>query len=133
MNRTNILSLLLMLITAVPFGAVSAADPTPTPTPTTGVAGVISLSPARPGPIRQGESDSRPLAAIAFLVMKDEQQVATFETDSQGRFQVALPPGHYSITRAGETSRIGHWGPFEVDVTAGQLKRVEWKCDSGMR
>ncbi len=133
MNRTTLLSLLLMLITAVPFGSLAAAEPTATPEPTTGVAGVISLSPARPGPIHQGESDARPLASIPFVVTKGEQQVATFETDAEGHFKVALPPGHYSVSRAGEKHRIGNYGPFEVDVSAGQLTHVEWKCDSGMR
>lgn len=28
---------------------------------------------------------------------------------------------------------VGHYGPFEVDVTAGQMKKVQWKCDTGMQ
>jgi hypothetical protein len=28
---------------------------------------------------------------------------------------------------------IGHYGPFEVDVVADRMTKVEWRCDSGMR
>ena len=25
------------------------------------------------------------------------------------------------------------FGPFPVDITAGQVTKVEWKCDTGMQ
>ena len=28
---------------------------------------------------------------------------------------------------------VGRYGPFEADVTAGQMTKVEWRCDTGMR
>ena len=56
-----------------------------------------------------------------------------FTTDDQGRFRTALAPGHYKVSLKGKTSSIGRYGPFEVDVVAGQTTKVQWQCDSGMR
>ena len=101
--------------------------------PQTGIEGVISVSPIHGGPSRQGVSDSRPLANTEFLVAKENRTVKSFQTDDQGRFQVSLLPGHYTISRKDWTASIGNYGPFEVDVVAGQMKRVQWDCDTGIR
>jgi Prealbumin-like fold domain len=98
-----------------------------------GVEGVITMSPARPGPTRLGVPDSAPLANVTFVVRNDSDVVATFTTDAEGMFRVPLVPGHYSVTRKDGRSGIGRYGPFEVDVTAGRMTKVEWRCDSGMR
>jgi hypothetical protein len=101
--------------------------------PNSGIAGTISLSPAHGGPIREGMPNSKPLAQIEFVVENVSGTVATFKTDDQGKFSVNLPPGHYRVSRKDYASRVGRFGPFEVDVTAGQMAEVEWTCDSGMR
>jgi hypothetical protein len=41
-------------------------------------------------------------------------------------------PGHYSVARKGQ-GKIGRCGPFDIDVMNGQITKVEWRCDSGMR
>jgi hypothetical protein len=28
---------------------------------------------------------------------------------------------------------IAQYGPFDVDVVAGQMTKVEWQCDTGIR
>lgn len=99
----------------------------------TGLEGVISISPIHGGPARIGVPNSRPLANTAFIVKKGDDTVASFSTDDQGRFRISLPPGHYTVSMKDGKRGIGRHGPFEVDVTAGQLKQVEWTCDSGMR
>lgn len=98
----------------------------------TGIEGVMSISPVNGGPIRIGAPESKPLPSTEFVVMKGEEQVALFQTDEEGRFKVSLPPGHYQISKAGPRTRVGHWGPFDVDVVQGQTAKVQWKCDSGM-
>jgi len=99
----------------------------------TGLEGVISVSPIHGGPSREGVPDSGALANTAFVVEKKNDVVASFRTDDQGRFRVSLPPGHYTIAAKDRKGRIGSYGPFEVDVTAGQIKKVQWDCDTGMR
>lgn len=85
------------------------------------------------GPVRQGVPDSRPLANTTFEVKQGDLVAASFTTDDQGRFRISLSPGHYSVTRKDWKVRVGFYGPFEVDVVAGQIKKVEWNCDTGMQ
>jgi hypothetical protein len=99
---------------------------------TSGIEGTILVSPSRPGPIRKDEPSVAPVRNVQFLVKAGDATVKTFTTDGEGRFQVALPPGHYIIEREGVPPRIGHWR-FETDVVAGQMTKVNWTADSGMR
>ena len=98
-----------------------------------GIEGVIVVSPSRPGPIRRDDELSvAPVRNAQFAVNAGDATVKTFTTDGEGRFQVALPPGHYLIVREGAPPRIGRWR-FEADVVAGQMTKVNWTADSGMR
>ncbi len=99
----------------------------------TGIEGVITISPAFPGPTRVDAPDSKPLPDTAFVVQNEKGEVASFTTDEQGRFKVSVPAGHYTVALKGRKGRIGRFGPFEVDVVAGKMTQVEWKCDSGIR
>lgn len=101
--------------------------------PTTGLQGVITTSPIQGGPARIGIPNSAPLANVDFNVKKGDETVASFRTDDKGQFRITLAPGHYIISLKEGKRRFGRYGPFEADVVAGQLKRVEWTCDSGMR
>src|SRR6266705_5982581 len=83
-----------------------------------GIEGVITISPANPGPIRADAPGSVPLANATFVVEKNNGEVTSFITDDQGRFRVSLPPGHYKISLKGRKSGIGHFGPFETDVAS---------------
>jgi hypothetical protein len=83
--------------------------------------------------VRKGVPDSKPLANTTFVVKKDDLAIASFTTDEQGRFRISLPAGHYRVSKKDWKSRVGFYGPFEVDVTAGQMKRVQWNCETGMQ
>jgi Prealbumin-like fold domain len=112
--------------------SVTAVAETPPPG-TSGIKGTIVVSPTRPGPIRKGDGPSvAPVRNAQFAVKADDATVKTFTTDGEGRFQVALPPGHYVIVREGAPPRIGRWR-FEADVVAGQVTKVNRTADSGMR
>ena len=99
----------------------------------TGIEGVITIDPTRPGPVRADAPSSRPLANATFVVANQKGETTSFTTDDQGRFRTPLAPGHYKVSLKGRTSSIGRYGPFEVDVVAGQTTKVQWQCDSGMR
>ena len=112
--------------------SVTAVAETPPPG-TSGIEGTIVVSPSRPGPIRKDDGPSvAPVGNVQFVVKVGDVTVKTFMTDGEGRFQVALPPGHYVIVREGAAPRIGRWR-FEADVVAGQMTKVNWIADSGMR
>ena len=99
----------------------------------TGIEGVITVSPAQPGPARVGADASKPLPNTAFVVENEKGEVASFTTDDRGRFRTLVPPGHYNVALKGKRMGIGHFGPFEVDVVQGKLTSVQWDCDSGIR
>ena len=98
-----------------------------------GIEGIITVSPARPGPTRLDAPGSAPLANASFVIENNAREVASFTTDDKGHFRAALPPGHYNVSLKGKKSSIGRFGPFEVDVISGKMTNVQWECDSGMR
>ena len=118
------------LLLSILFPIIAMAETSPSAK--TGIEGVISVSPSHGGPVRQGVPDTAPVANVAFVVQKGDQTVTSFTTDGEGRFQVSLPPGHYTVSRSNYTARIGHWR-FEADVVTGQVTKVQWTADSGMR
>jgi hypothetical protein len=99
----------------------------------TGIEGVITINPTRPGPVRADDPSSQPLANMAFVVENQKGEVTSFTTDEQGRFRMPLAPGHYKVSLKGKKGGVGRFGPFEVDVVAGQMTKVQWRCDSGIR
>jgi hypothetical protein len=130
--RLNRAAMTLVVIAACSC-FVLRADPLLKPEPGTALEGAISVGPTRGGPSRIGVPDSAPLANTGFVVKKGSDVVASFTTDDQGRFRIALPPGHYAVSIKEQKSKIGRYGPFEVDLAAGQVNKVQWTCDTGMR
>jgi hypothetical protein len=100
----------------------------------TGIEGVITIAPIRPGPIKAGAEipTSGPLPNAVFTVAADKAKVTSFATDSEGRFRVFLKPGHYLVSLA-EQRFPRPCGPFDVDVESTKMTKVEWRCDTGMR
>ena len=118
--------------TLIAVFSMTAVAETPLPG-TSGIEGTIVVSPTRPGPIRKDEEPRvAPVGNAQFAIKAGDAIVKTFTTDGDGRFQVALPPGHYVIVREGAAARIGRWR-FEADVVASQMTKVNWTADSGMR
>jgi hypothetical protein len=126
LSTVSIVLVLLVMAACVSVGQTpSGAE--------TGIEGVIMISPTQPGPIRADSPGSKPLANTAFVVENQKGEVASFTTDDQGRFRISLAPGHYKVSMKGKRPAIGHFGPFEVDVVAGKVTKVQWECDSGIR
>jgi hypothetical protein len=121
----------LLVVSAVYFSAQT--QPTATPESGTGIEGVIAVGPIHGGPSRIGIPDSKPLTNAAFVVENEKGAVASFVTDDQGHFRISLPPGHYRVSIKDKKPSIGRYGPFEVDVATGQMTKVQWYCDTGMR
>ena len=121
------LAMLAILASMVPVLANSNSDGS------TGVEGTISAGPVVGGPAKQGKASTAPLANVSFLVKKGDQVVDSFQVDEQGHFRVILSPGHYAVVRKDFTSAVGSYGPFEVDIVEGQMKKLHWQCDTGLR
>jgi carboxypeptidase family protein len=99
----------------------------------TGIEGVITIGPIRPGPISDVVPSWKPLANATFTVESERGIVTSFTTDEQGHFRISLAPGHYTISMNDKKGGIERYGPFDVDVAAGKMTKVEWQCDTGMR
>ena len=101
--------------------AVSA----PADAPGAGVEGIVMI-----GPINAG-----PMAGATFDVKQGEHVVASFRTDEQGKFRLALAAGCYTTVVRDKTASAGNYGPFEFEVAADRMTVVEWHCDnsSGVR
>ena len=123
---------LLIAFGVIAMAVCAAAGQTPS-AGESGIEGVITISPANPGPIRADALGSVPLANATFVVEKNNGEVTSFITDDKGRFRVSLPPGHYKISLKGRKTTIGRFGPFEADVVSGKMTKVQWECDSGIR
>jgi hypothetical protein len=111
-----------------------SADHSESQTENTGVTGVVLVTPIRPGPIKAGSESPKtaPLANATFTVTSDSKAVTKFTTDPMGRFKLSLNPGHYVVSLA-ENRFPKPCGPFELNVEAGKMTNVEWRCDSGIR
>ena len=129
MARRKVPLFLALLLT---YGSVSSGQMEPDRV--TGIEGVITVSPTRPGPIRAGSDvpNAAPLPNAVFSVGNEKGVVTSFTTDSEGRFRVSLKPGHYVIVLA-EHRFPRPCGPFEIDVESAKMTKVEWGCDTGMR
>jgi hypothetical protein len=98
-----------------------------------GIEGVITITPAQPGPIRADSPASKPLPNTHFVVEDQNGEVTSFTTDEQGHFRITLAPGHYKVALKGKRVSIGRFGPFDAEVVAGKMTKVQWECDSGIR
>ena len=129
---TGRIKLRLFLALLFTYGSVSFGQMEPDRG--TGIEGVITVSPTRPGPIRAGSDipNAAPLPNALFSVENEKGKVTSFTTDSEGRFRVSLKPGHYVITLA-EHRFPRPCGPFPIDVVSNKITTVEWRCDTGMR
>ena len=128
MDRGCVSFLGTMLLALFPMTAMAE---TPVPA-TSGIDGTIVVSPAHPGPIRKDSPGAAPVRNKQFVVKAGNTTIATFTTDDEGRFRVALPPGRYVIVPEAGVPPIGRWR-FEADVVGGQMTKVNWAADSGMR
>ena len=133
MGHQRPLALFVALTIALSSLVFGQTSPSPSAPANTGVEGVITISPAHGGPVREGQPNSVPLAKTTFVVRQEDQVATSFTTDEQGRFKISLPPGRYVVEKGEPRTRIGNYGPFSVNVVAGEMTKVEWNCDSGMR
>ena len=99
----------------------------------TGVRGTVLWGPVKPGPARLGQSDEAPLRAT-FLVFTAEREVARFESDKMGKFEVLLPAGDYTIAPIKGTPIPAPQSQAKsVSVPIDGFAEVTLRFDTGMR
>jgi len=107
-----------------------------TPQGQSGIEGRAEISPAHPGPLRQGDLGSKPFqTTLVVLNTGDGREVARVQTGSDGRFRVSLPPGEYTIGPSPEQQRqrFPRGEQQTVKVLPGKFTNVTIDFDSGLR
>lgn len=114
--------------------AAAAAAALPTPAPgESGIRGQALVGPACPGPVQVGqECPDQPYPATFTILDASGAPVTRVVCDLQGRFQVSLPPGEYTLQPVVE-GRLPRAEAQDVMVTAGQFSEVTVRFDSGIR
>ena len=99
----------------------------------TGIRGTVLWGPIKPGPTRVGQSDEAPFRAT-FIVLVAECQVARFESDKKGKFEVLLPAGNYTIVPDKSTPIPAPQSQTKtVTVPEDGFAVVTLRFDTGMR
>jgi hypothetical protein len=99
-----------------------------------GVTGIVTVSPTRPGPQVAGEASWRPFAD-AEVQLRDAHGaiVGRTNTDSKGNFRILAPSGQYQVRIDTHGALFPRCQPESAQVAEAQLAHVEISCDSGMR
>ena len=127
MRRMPALSILLLFLAACAgSGPSSSGD--------NGIRGTVLLGPTCPVETLESPCPDRPLADVEVRVLQGGDVVATVRSDGDGRFAVALDPGHYEVRAVVEEGGPGMSAkPVDVIVTSGEFADVNVPVDSGIR
>jgi hypothetical protein len=98
--------------------------------PSTGLTGTIRRGPVTP--VCQTGVPCDAAYTGSFDVTRNGRRVATFHTDSTGRFSIALQPGSYTIVPSGP-SPFMYPQPKAVTVQAQGMTEVQLMYDTGIR
>jgi hypothetical protein len=98
-----------------------------------GIRGQALIGPSCPGPSSgSGECGDKPYQASFIVLNANMQPVTEFQTDAQGKFEVTLPPGEYTL-RAQRSGRYPVAADVDVTVKKGEYTEVSVHFDSGLR
>ena len=104
------------------------------PNGASGVEGIVSLGPTTPV-CRVGQSCSRPVSATVAVRDPAGKQILQFVTGADGRFQVALPPGTYTLLPLPlqPGALYPRAVPTTVVVAQGAYTQADVTYDTGIR
>jgi hypothetical protein len=77
-------------------------------------------------------ANQRPYQAKIIVLDRAGSQVATVESDAEGRFRLLLPPGSY-VLQPDSPGAYPRAAQQSVVVRSNQMTQVEIVYDSGMR
>ena len=99
-----------------------------------GIRGTVLLGPTCPVETQESPCPDRPLANAEVQVVRGGDVVTTIRSDDDGRFALALDPGHYVVQAVVEPGGPGMSAkPVEVTVTNGEFTEVNVLVDTGIR
>jgi len=98
---------------------------------TSGVEGQVSIRPVR-SVERKGVPNQRPYQARITVLDPAGREVAVVDSDAEGKFRMALPPGTY-VLRPESSGLYPRASEQRVEIGRDRVTRVEIVYDSGMR
>ena len=118
-------ALLVGLAALIPLSAASAG------TAVTGLRGTVVLSPSQPV-CYEGEPCSKPAVGYLLSFSRNGRVIGRATTRADGSYRVVLGRGRYAVSfeprRPTLTLR-----PTSVLVVAGNVRRVDFEIDTGLR
>lgn len=120
----------LLLVVA---GGIAACSSTPPYLGDTGLRGQVLRGPVQPVCQQGMPCDDEPFAA-SFNVLRGGRRVATFVSGEDGRFEVMLAPGTYTVVPGADAPMIApEQQMHEVQVADEGLTEVALHFDTGIR
>jgi Carboxypeptidase regulatory-like domain len=95
------------------------------------IEGQVSIRPVRPVE-RKGVPNQRPYQARITVLDHSGSEVAVVDSDAEGKFRIALPPGTY-VLRPESSGLYPRASEQRVEVGRNRVTQVEIVYDSGMR
>jgi hypothetical protein len=120
---------LLIGILILVLATCSIYNPTPRGS---GIQGQVLLGPMCPGAQEGQACPDQPYQATLTVIDRNGIQITQFQTDEQGRFQVALVPGEY-ILHPESPNGIPFAGDQPFVVETGRYTQISVRYDSGIR
>jgi hypothetical protein len=110
---------------------VASENPQMVDAATSGIEGRVTIRPVRPVE-RRGVTNQQPFRARITVLDPAGREVGVVESDADGRFRLALPPGSY-VLRPESPGAYPRASEQRVVVRRNDVTRVEVVYDSGMR
>ena len=128
MHRLPLVSLpFLLLLTACASDGGDEAS-------SSGVRGQVLLGPTCPVVQEGSPCPDEPVGGVEVRALTDGEAIAQTTSGGDGRFELELPPGRYTLEAVVGPDGPGMFGkPVAVTVTAGAFVEVVVPVDSGIR
>ncbi len=121
--------LAILLLAACGPGGPSAVPSAPLDS---GIRGFVRLGPTCPVETRDVPCTT-PYVAVLVILDLDDREVARISSGADGRFEVLLPPGEYTIAPTPGGDPLPSAPPQSVSVVAGSFTAIEINYDTGIR
>lgn len=125
---------LVLVALVMALGACGPGGPTPVPSAPldSGIRGFVQLGPTCPVQTRDVPCTTPYVAVLVILDMNDSE-VARVTSGEDGRFEVLLAPGQYTIAPTPGGDPLPSAPPQAVSVVEASFTEVEINYDTGIR
>lgn len=122
------------LFAVIVLAACGPGGPSPVPSAPldSGIRGFVRLGPTCPVETRDVPCTT-PYVAVLVILDADDREVARVTSGEDGRFEVLLPPGEYTIAPTPGGDPLPSAPPQSVSVVAGSFTEIEINYDTGIR